>query len=113
MSDLPELLEAVTERMVETINALIDESGGEHFGLGDLRPLAAELIDLTLNVEFGADGGAVGSGASGWCDDPNCRLCRKEAQVMPKLGQCAQCPSKLNGVFAETGCPLCPHRVEA
>jgi hypothetical protein len=126
VSDLPELLEAVTERMVETINALIDESGGEHFGLGDLRPLAAELIDYTLNREFGEDaaldgsqapsGGAVASQApndSGWCADPSCRICRKEAQLMPRLGQCAECPYHLNGIFAQTGCPNCPNREAA
>jgi hypothetical protein len=55
VSDLPELLEAVTARMVEVINAGIENSGGEPFGPGDLRPLAAELIDYTLNREFGTD----------------------------------------------------------
>lgn len=162
MSDLPELLEAVAERMVETINALIDESGGEHFGIGDLRPLAAELIDYTLNREFGdidaAPSRALGSQAStgeavasnlpteckycgatkyerlsicdgvcddcekrgpptvpssGWCDDPDCCLCRKEAEMWPKQGQCLKCPYKLNGIFAETGCPNCPNREAA
>jgi hypothetical protein len=139
MSDLNELLEAVTVRMVETVNDLMAESGGEPFGLGDLRPLAADLIDYTLNREFGPEYEIscrhCGAGASerlsicdgvcndceergaptlpdgsGWCDDPNCRLCRKEAQVMPKLGQCAECPYKLTGVMAQTGCPNCPHR---
>lgn len=126
MSDLPELLEAVATLMTEKVNALIDWSGGEHLGIGDLRTLAAELIDYTLNREFGADaafdgsqassGGAVASEVpndSGWCADPNCRICRKEAQVMPRLGQCPQCPYKLNGIFAQTGCPNCPHREAA
>lgn len=118
MSDLPELLEAVTTRMVETINDLMAESGGEPFGLGDLRPLAADLIDYTLNREFGdidllTEAMESKPASSGWCDDPNCRICRKEAAMWPKIGQCAECPYKLNGVFAQTGCPNCPNRQPA
>lgn len=103
MSDLPELLEAVTQRLTEFVNAGIDASGGEHFGVGDLRSIAVELIDYTLNREFGTDAAFDGSQA------PSGGAVASQAPNFRK-GQCAECPYKLNGIFAETGCPNCPNR---
>jgi hypothetical protein len=108
---LGELAERILARCVATESGCLEWSGAHHpKGYGQIG--FRSKVFATHRVAYEAAKGPI---PLGYQIDHLCRnpSCCKEASAMPALGQCAECPYKLTGVMAQTGCPNCPNREAA